>query len=228
MSGNTFEVAMPDNIDLSGMVPDPPLLDAWRAARLGMITGSNFHRITRSRGGKRWSETATSYMYDIIMEHVTGQVASDFTGSRATEWGNEYEEAAIREFTQRYGHEVKRGEFYRAPGFSLVGCTPDGLGDKIGLEVKCPLSFKNHFRTVETRQVPKEYVDQVSGHMLCTGRRKCAFVSYDPRIERPDLRMVIVEVQWDEMQIGELRARLQDFEAEVLGRLEKHGIERRN
>lgn len=202
-------------------------LSDWQRARLGMITGSNFHKVTYARNGSDWSETALTYMYDIIWEHVAGQPASEFSGSRATEWGNEWEQVAIDEYSRRSGNKVQQGKFFTAPGFCLVGGTPDGVGDLIGLEIKCPLSFKNHARTVITKTVPKEYMPQVQGHMLCTGKEKCVFVSFDPRIDesRPNLRMAVVEVEYEPHVIKELRDRLLHFEATILEELDRLGVE---
>lgn len=203
--------------------PDP-VREAWKAERLGMITCSCFGKVTRGRGGKGWSETALSYMYDLIGEHVTGQPASDFTGSKATQWGEQYEPMAIAEYERQFRRKVQTGKFYRAEGFRLVGGTPDGVGN-IGLEVKCPLSFKNHIRTVITEEIPAEYRDQVNGHMLVTGRKRCVFVSFDPRIERKDLRLKAIEVEWNRDEMEELSDRLYEFEEELTSKLTWLGID---
>ena len=206
-------------------VPMTAELSEFDRSRLGMITGSRFNQIKRDRSGKGWSETALSYMYDIIGEHITGIPASEFTGNKATEWGQAWEDAAINEYCRQFRRKVERGTFCRAKGFRLVGCTPDGLSSTIGLEVKCPLSYKNHIRTVISEQVPAEYVDQVNGHMLCTGRKRCVFVSFDPRIERKDLRLKAIEVEYDRNAIEDLSGRLYDFEEAVIEKLNHLGIE---
>lgn len=200
------------------------VLTDWQKVRLGKITGSCFNKVTWGRGGKGWSETAKSYMYDLVGEWITGLPASEFSGSRATDWGHQHEEMAIVEYQARTRRKLERGKFYKAKQFELVGCTPDGVGN-IGLEVKCPYSFKNHLRTAIERQVPSEYEDQVFGHMLVTGRKKCSYVSFDPRIERKDLRLVVIDVEWEQNKINSLSERLSEFEKDLIEILERLEID---
>lgn len=198
-------------------------LSAWQIARLGKITGSNFHRVKRSSKG--WSDGAESLLAEICFEWITKQPASMFSGSLATEWGNRWESVAIAEYQRRTGMEVNRGEFFLAPGFrGLVGCTPDGVGER-GLEVKCPYGPKAHITTLTTRRVPDEYREQVYGHMLCAQRDMCDFVSYDPRIKNEKYNIVIIEVDGNDIFFADLKQRLIEFEAELITRLERLEID---
>ena len=203
-------------------------LSDWQRARLGKITCSNFHRVTRG-GGKGWSQTAMTYMNELIWEWLTGQPASNFTGNRATEWGQEHEAEAIAAYEKQYRRKVERGKFVRAKLFHLVGGTPDGVGKSTGLEVKCPYGAANHVAVLlDDREglgrVPKEYQDQVLGHMLITGKKGCVFVSYDPRPKRKEWRMAVVEVPRNEHEIQELSDRLTEFEELLIKRLDKLGV----
>lgn len=201
-------------------------LSEWRKARLGKITGSNFNRVTYGRGGKGWSQTAETYMNEIVGEWMTGLPAQEFS-SRATDWGNEWEDAAIKEYERRTRRKVVRGKFYRAEKFRLVGSTPDGVGN-IGLEVKCPLTPRNHIRAMETGEVPEEYRDQVNGHMLVTGRKKCAFVSYHPKMKRENWKLVLIDVERNRLEIDELAERLFEFETALIKRLDRLDIDWRD
>lgn len=202
-----------------------PALTPFQRARLGKITGSNFHKVTRGRAGKGWSATAESYLDELVWEWMSGRPAQNFDGSRATEWGNRHETEAIELYQQITGRAVVRNKFYEAPGFQgLVGCTPDGVGETHGLEVKCPYNPKNHVRTIRSKQVPSEYQDQCYGHMLCTGRYFCDFVSYDPRL--PDeYKMAVVLVEADAAEMEDLRERLADFELLLIESLTEIGID---
>lgn len=213
---------------LAKMEVEEKSLSEWKAVRLGKITGSQFHRITRGKAGG-WSDGAKSYMAELIFEWVTGEEAQEFSGNTATKWGDFYENEAIEHYTKKTGRKVKRGKFYKAKGFQgLVGCTPDGVG-KRGLEVKCPYGPKAHINTLLSQKVPDEYKDQVFGHMLCTGRDRCDFVSYDPRFhKRPDLQMVVIEVEQNDFYMADLEERLRDFEADLIKNLEKLGINWKN
>lgn len=172
-------------------------LSDWQRARLGKITASKFGLVKRLRTGD-WGETAFSYLYDLVGEHLTGQPSQTFTGSDATEWGNEYEAEAIEAYTKRTGRKVKSSNvFLQHPELQFVGGTPDGLiGEKGIVEVKCPFTFKNHLRTVITRTVPDEYLAQIHGYLWLSGRDWCDFVSFDPRIPKKhrEARLVIVRV----------------------------------
>lgn len=195
-----------------------PVLSDWQRARLGKITGSCFHRITYGRGGKGWSQTAESYLYELVFETLTGQPASRFNGNAATDWGNEHEPIALERYCKTAKEKVERGVFYAAKGFQIVGATPDGLTTNKVIEIKCPYTPKNHIRTLITGEIPDEYQDQVYGEMLCTGREWCDFISYDPRM--PDqYKMCIVHVEAQPHILQELRDRIGHFETYVLDTL---------
>lgn len=215
------------NLDLSGLataeaLPIPtqaPTLTPFQRARLGKITGSNFHRVTFDRAGSGLGIAAETYMYEILGEWLTGVPASNFDGNAATAWGVKYEPEAIKLYEKQTRRKVQRGKFFRMPGSELIGCTPDGIGRGWGLEIKCPYTPKMHIRTLLSGQVPDEYRDQVNGHMLVTGKAKCDFVSYDPRIKDAKNRMVVITVHRDETALARLEKRLRLLEEAVLTNL---------
>ena len=209
-----------------GSVDAVPELTDFQKTRLGKITCSNFHRITYARGTDQWSDTAESYLAELVFEHDTGTPASRFSGSAATEWGNEHEETAIQEYEARTGQKVIRQQFCKLAGFRLVGGTPDAVGKK-GLEVKCPYNPKNHYWTLQRRTIPKEYEMQVIGHILLTGRKACDFASFNPRSSNPHTRMVIIEKQRNEHEIEALTDKLFHFEETLFERLRLLEIEPR-
>lgn len=216
--------------DLAAMQPGPAnLVEAselsdWQLARLGRITGSNFHRVTLDRAGSGLGVAAETYMYEILGEWLTGVPASNFDGNAATAWGLKYEPEAITLYEKKTRRKVQRGKFFRMPGSQLIGCTPDGVGRGWGLEIKCPYTPKMHIRTLLSGQVPEEYRDQVNGHMLVTGKGKCDFVSYDPRMKDEKNRMVIVTVHRDETALARLEKRLRLMEDTVLTHLSRWAI----
>lgn len=198
---------------------------AWHAARLGKITGSRFGVVKKTARGE-WGETAESYLYELVGEWLTGQPSDSFTGSRATEWGNQHEADALRKYAERTGREVMPGKFFKAGSLRLVGGTPDGLIGVDGIvEAKCPYTPKNHIRTVLSGCVPPEYQDQVDGHLMLTGREWCDFVSYDPRIPDERIALAVVRVHRDEERIQNLLQRLTDFETLLIERLATLGVD---
>lgn len=206
---------------LAKMEPEKSGLSDWQLARLGKITCSHFGEVKYLKSGA-WGETALTYLYDLIGEHLTGQPSELFSGSRATEWGNQYEEEALAAYKQRTGRKTKPGHFLPDRVLPLVGGTPDAFcGEQGVLEIKCPFNFKNHLRTVITKKVPDDYKSQVLGHLMLSGREWCDFVSYDPRI-KTNHRLVIVRVRAKEVQaeMDELAQRIIDFHGLLLKQLE--------
>ena len=220
-----FNGTIPDVVNLSGMeVAAESEMDAWRRLRLGKITASKFSVVKQNKTGD-WGETASTYLYELISEHLTGQPADMFSNN-ATEWGNGYEAEAIKIYAETRSLAVQKGRFLKVEGLILVGGTPDGLVDWDGvIEVKCPYTPKNHLRTLIEKRVPTEYVDQVDGHLLVTGREWCDFISYDPRIPNQELRLVVIRVHRDESRISALKERLESFEALLISHLNALGIE---
>jgi hypothetical protein len=225
--GNIPSAAMDLAGQLAKMEPEKSGLSEWKLARLGKITGSNFNRVTRGRGDKGWSQTAETFMNEIIGEWMTGRPATEFS-SAATEWGNEWEPEAIAVYEQRMRRKVVRGQFYHAKGFRLVGCTPDGVGRLMGLEIKCPITPKNHVWALENESVPPEYRDQVNGHILVTERKGCAFVSYHPLMKRKEWKFFTMDVERNGLAIEELSERLFEFEEMLIRRLDRLNIDWRD
>lgn len=200
----------------------PVKLTDWQRARLGKITASKFGIVKRLKTGE-WSETALSYLYDLLGEHLTGEPSQTFVGNDATEWGNLYEREALEAYTKRTGRKVKQvNNFMQHSEMKLVGGTPDGLvGEKGIIEVKCPFTFKNHLRTVITRTVPDEYKAQVHGHLWLSGRQWCDFVSFDPRIptKHRHARLVIVRVTRNPLILNDLENTIGEFHDLLLEKL---------
>lgn len=199
-------------------------LSDWQKARLGKITASRFGLVKKLKTGN-WGETALSYLYDLIGEHLTGQPSQTFTGNDATEWGNEWEAEAIEAYKKRTGRKVKESNtFLQHPELQFVGGTPDGLvGEKGVIEIKCPYNFKNHLRTVINRTVPDEYISQVYGHLWLSGRDWCDFVSFDPRIPKKHAaaRLVIVRVERKNINLAYLEQDIWEFHELLLTKLAK-------
>lgn len=201
-------------------------LSDWQIRRLGKITASEFPNIKYLKGSTKWGETALSYLYDLVGEHLTGEPSQTFSGNRATEWGHHYERDALAAYKKRTKKKVQPQVFYPHPTLAWVGGTPDGPVGMNGLvEAKCPLNFKNHIRTVITRKVPAEYIDQVLGQLWLSGREWADFISYDPRIKGPHgLAIVRVDRVEYEGQIAELAERIEAFHDLLLETLQCLGV----
>ena len=167
--------------------------------RLGHITASRVDPLLGSPRSKSkdWTDTAESYLMQKLHEIVTGEVEEEFD-SRATKWGNKYEPIALAEYEQATGVTVERVGFVPHPIIPLCGCSPDGLIGTDGMvQTKCPFNGQNHMRTAKYKVVPKKYIAQVQMELWVCGRKWNDYVSFDPRVKYPWLRLVIVRVERD-------------------------------
>lgn len=96
----------------------------WHQARLAKLTASEFYRFL---GEKPFTEGAYSYLYEKIGEEACGIPAKDEISTASTLWGQDYEEANLKEFMKRKGIEYLVTQRLVSEPDSRFGCTPDGL-----------------------------------------------------------------------------------------------------
>ena len=204
---------------------------AWDKVRLGKFTGSGISALMtdpRTKADKesgKWSQTAEKYIIGKAMEVITGQSTDEAFG-RAIDWGNEWEEIALKHVQRAINSPDDRTEL--KPSFKLfndyTGCSPDAmmhhteLGIDIGVEVKCPFNSVNHFmhsRVVDGASlydINEDYYWQVQLNMLTFNRTHWVFASFDPR--QPDHRMLHhAVIEFDALKVGELLERIERADA---------------
>jgi hypothetical protein len=172
---------------------------AWDKLRLGRFTGSGISALMTNPKTKaaieagELSETAKKYIYEKAMETVTGQSANEAT-SRAIDWGNEWEEHALRQL--QIALDSSDADTELKPSFKLFndyfGCSPDAFMNhpffgRVGCEIKCPWNSVNHFLHSQVRsgedlkRVNSDYYWQIQANMLTFNLLHWVFASYDPR-----------------------------------------------
>ena len=184
----------------------------WFEVRRGRLTASKFDTIVKLPRAKKDIEAGVltdgqmTYLYEILSSIL---VKRDGFSNEATERGTELEAEAIKVFEKKQGVKVDSVGFVTYEEGDLagyVGGSPDGLvGDDKIIEVKCPFNPVHHIKTCYTGQVPSQYVAQVQGNMMCTGRKMCYFISYDPRFADYGLEMKVIEIPRDEEYIKMLQ-----------------------
>ena len=88
----------------------------------------------------------------------------------------------------------------------------DGLIGKDGnAEIKC-LKRINHTQILLSDEVPQEYIDQIQGQMLVTGRGWCDFIAYHPGAY---IEGYVQRVERNEPFIKYLHFRLKEFISEL-------------
>jgi len=207
----------------------------WYELRLGKFTASEIHKLmgggkrkmteaelaARPKGEKRvtidddtaLTDGAITYIETKIAEIWTGRQSDSFE-SFATEWGNQNEDLARKEFEQRYkvtvtlnGHNVWSEQPNEAGGSS------DGFveGQDAIIEIKCPFNSGIHVsycRAKSQDDLPVAYKYQMQANMLFSGKSKCYFISYDPRVMNEKNRLFVLEVPADKELQEQIKAKL--------------------
>jgi len=175
----------------------------WMAFRVGIPTASNFDKILTPSGEP--SKQAQKYMYTLAVERITGKKEETYQ-SKAMERGNIVEDEA-RQF-----YELVTDSIVTPCGIGftdekkLFAASPDGLiGEDGQIEIKCPIA-STMCEYLLSNKLPGDYIPQIQGQLLVTGRKWSDFVAY-----YPGLRPLIIRVNRDEVFIGKLKAALETF-----------------
>lgn len=179
----------------------------WHAARLGKVTASRIADVVaKTKTG--YGASRATYMAQLICERLTGQPTEGFTNA-AMQWGTDTEPRARAAYELQTGFSVQEVGFIPLEGIA-AGASPDGLvGDDGLVEIKCP-NTATHIDYLLKGSVPGKYALQMQWQMLCTGRKWCDFVSFDPRLPA-DLEMWIKRVDRDDALIADLAIEVGEF-----------------
>ena len=177
--------------------------DDWHAERCGKITASRIKDIN-SKPMKGKALNATQLV--ILSERLTGVQVEIPTNSKM-QWGIDNEPHAIAAYENLTGEFVIGTGLIDHPAIAMSGASPDGLICKDGqIEVKCP-DTTTHLNTLLTKQVPSEYVPQITWQLACTRRQWCDFVSYDPRLPER-LQIIVIRVYAKDLDITGLESQV--------------------
>jgi putative phage-type endonuclease len=192
--------------------------DEWFAIRCGKVTASRIADIiATTKSG--YSASRANYEAQLICEILTGKPAESFTNA-AMQWGTETEPLARAQYELKTGNMVNQIGFVVHPKIEQAGASPDGLVDNDGLiEIKCP-NTSTHLDTLLSQKVPSKYITQMTWQMVCTGRKWCDFVSYDPRLPE-NLQLYIERIELDEDYAKKLQNEVIMFLVEVNEKVEK-------
>ncbi len=138
-----------------------------------MPTASRFDSILTEKT-RKFSKSAESYAVELAVERIIGQPLDD-TKSGWMERGTEMEAEARAWYIFHQDAEVEQVGFCTTDD-GKVGCSPDGLVGRVGLEIKCP-SAKVHGGHLIGKTRPGDDT-QVQGSLLVTGFDAWDCVSY--------------------------------------------------
>lgn len=182
----------------------------WHADRCGKATASRVKDISaKPKTGKAYNALTLT----ILTERLTG-VQEETPTTGPMQWGIDQEVHAITAYENETGNFVVGTGLVNHPAIKMSGASPDGLVDQDGqLEVKCPNS-QTHLNTVLTKEVPGEYIPQITWQLACTRRKWCDFVSYDPRLPEY-LQLVIIRVFAKDLDIAGIEQSVIKFNQKI-------------
>lgn len=168
--------------------------EEWFDARMGCVTASRTADVmAKTKSG--YAASRANYMADLICERLTQERSGGFS-SAAMQWGTETEPMARAAYEFVKSVDVEETGFVLHPHIKNFGASPDGLVGKDGLvEIKCP-NTNTHLETILTDTIPRKYIIQMHVQMICTKRKWCDFVSFDPRLPL-DLQIYVKRVELD-------------------------------
>jgi len=187
-------------LDLTESTAELQRTDDWHKQRLGLFTGSKMGDLMTCKSkakGKDWTQkkwlldfgdTAITYILERAIERVTGQrIETPITWEMR--WGIDHEDegkAAYEAFAKEEVQEVSFMKFLPNAGASpdgviiteVPGCEPV----KIGFELKCPATIKNHVKYMrEPVAEGHDYFWQMIAEMLAIDTDRLTFATYDKR-----------------------------------------------
>lgn len=178
--------------------------DEWQELRLGKVTNS--HAPTyMANDGKPFGEPAKRYALQVALEIETGRRSEFSFSNDHTERGHEQEPVALMCYERETFAKVTNGGFFC---WGAYGDSPDGLvGDKGCVEAKSVIA-PVHYATLLRGTFDPAYKWQLVGHLDCTGREWCDFISYCS--DFPEDKQLLVYRLWRkdcEEDIQRLRVR---------------------
>jgi len=180
----------------------------WIECRRGIPTASSFDLIVTSKGEP--SKQREKYLYRLAGERVSGQAAANGYKNASMERGEEMEQEARAAYEFMHDCQVVQVGICYPNEDRKYACSPDGLvGDDGILEIKCP-DLATHVAYLLKGTLPTEYVQQVQGQLLVTGRQWCDFMSY-----YPGLKPLIVRVYPDTAFQDALAKELEQFNKDL-------------
>lgn len=203
----------------------------WQRARWGNITGSCVGKLIGKSGAML--KTGMTYIYKVAGQRLTDEriveddvefeelLSLESYESKEMRWGTEQEPAARFEFEMESGYYVEECGSITTDEIANFSSSPDGLIDDDGcLEIKCPtLGTHAMYRATlksgaDLLDVKPEYYWQCLSHLLVTGRKWCAFVSFHPNA-KPYARLHKVLVERDEERIEQLKNVINEANAKI-------------
>ena len=174
----------------------------WRQLKAGVPGASSFDRIITTKG--ELSAQRTEYLDELAREKILGSIEDDYA-SFAMREGLKKEAEARSLFEFITDKEAKQVGFVFKNESRNVGCSPDGMPENTGLEIKCP-KLKAHTKYLCDKKLPTDYFIQVQGSMWVCDYDVWYFMSYYPGMPH-----LLLEVRRDDDFISKLEVAMAHF-----------------
>ncbi|NJC06546.1 putative phage-related endonuclease [Sphingomonas kaistensis] len=155
--------------------------DEWHQARCGLLTASELDRIITPSLKIASNAKERAHCWELAAQRITNYVEPTYI-SDAMLRGHNDEYRARELYSEKFAPVTECGFVTNARWGFTLGCSPDGLvGDEGMIECKSR-GQKFQVQTLvdwhERRVIPEDFVLQVQGQLLITGRKWCDLVSY--------------------------------------------------
>jgi hypothetical protein len=149
--------------------------DAWYAARLGIPTASGFCRLVTVEGKRRKGLTPQRYIDELVYDRLTGVPSDTFEGFSMRR-GLELEPHARCWYELATSRKVRKVGFVFGDDSRKWGCSPDGITEGGGIEIKC-LSRSEFVASISGR-IKEDYAIQAQGEMWVCGADWWDLITY--------------------------------------------------
>lgn len=152
--------------------------EEWHQARCGLITCSELDRImTPSTLKVSNNDKTRQHVYELAAQRINQYVEPSYVGDNMLRgWADEIK--ARDKYSELRAPVVEVGGMVRQFETFKLWCSPDGLvGDVGGIESKSRIQ-KYQLQTISSNELPQEYLLQVQGALLVSGREWWDFISW--------------------------------------------------
>jgi exodeoxyribonuclease (lambda-induced) len=186
----------------------------WLNARVGVITASRFADACDTLKNGDPSQKSIDYAYMVALERVFGAPVENTFVTYAMQRGTDLEPIARIEYETATGNLAQEGGIALTDD-ALFGYSTDGFVANDGLiEIKTPMSPRKICEIWANRDY-SEYVHQIQGGLLITGRDWCDLVVYTPQLSAVGKPIFIQRIERDDVFIQSMQNKLFDFAKRV-------------
>lgn len=172
--------------------------EAWHKLRCGKFTASMFGNLF----SKKETVAYRNAINNVVHQILTGEIEPSYSNSDM-ERGHEWEILAAQHYELSTFSKVTNGGFWEYNKY--VGASPDRLVDDDGIA-----EIKTHKGAIMVdvlvnKKSPLFDPYQIQGQLLCTGRKWCDFIAFNPNYEP-----LIQRVNRDEAMIKLISDKLEE------------------